>query len=82
MKNDQIDLSSMKKEQFLLGIGDLFMSMLGANQIALAAMNKKGEVTFLNPVLVKQIDPQALAEALLESWDDDQVEAILEFIHG
>jgi len=80
-KDDDIDLSAMSKEQVLAGVGDLLMTMLGSNRLAVVAMSGKGAVTFLNPLLALHIPPEELARVLLESWDDTEVEELLAHVY-
>jgi len=80
-KDDDINLSEMSKEQVLVGIGDLLMSLLGTHRIAVVAMSERGAVTFLNPLLVQNIPPEEMARVLLESWDESEVEELLSHVY-
>ena len=79
--DDTIDLSEMSREQVLVGIGDLLMGMLGSNRVSVVAMSGKGAVTFLNPLIVQHIPPEAMARVLLETWDEEEVEEILAHVY-
>ena len=80
--NTDIDISSMSKEQVLAGVGDLMLSMLGAHRVAVAVMSNKGDVTFLNPLIIQKIDPEVIAQRLLDAWPEEEVESLLEHIYG
>lgn len=80
-EDEDINLESLSEEQLLVGMGDLFLTMLGNNRVAVAVMSEEGAVTFLNPLLVQHIPAERLAESLLSSWSDDEVEKLLEHIY-
>jgi len=81
-QHSDIDLTEMSKEQVLVGMGDLLMSLLTANRVAVAAMDKEGRVTFINPLVIfSQVSPETLASELLEAWPEEEVEKILEHIY-
>ena len=80
-KETDIDLTKMSTEQVLVGMGDLLMNMLATNKVAIVLMSNEGAVTFLNPLLVRSIDPEDLAKELLNSWSEDEVMKVLEHIY-
>ena len=82
VKSSDIDLTHMTKEQILAGMGDLLLGMLGTNRVAVAVMSDSGAVTFLNPMAVQHIPPEALVGELLEAWAEDEVESLLGHIYG
>lgn len=77
-----IDFSSLTKEQTLSGMGDLFLSMLATNRASIAVLSQKGEITLLNPAILAKVDPESLAQILLESWDEEEVEEFLGYVYG
>ena len=78
---NEIDLTSLKDEQFLTGIGDLVIQLVGSYRAALVVRREDGVLTFLDVALIKQIPPEKMAEVLLESWDDAQVEEFLGYVY-
>lgn len=77
-----IDLTALTKEQVLTGVGDVLLGMLGVNRVALAVMDSNGTLTFLNPIVVKGIDPEALIQELVKTWTEEEIEKLLEHIYG
>ena len=80
-KDADIDLTEMTQEQVLVGMGDVLMGMLATNKVAIAVMSDSGAVTFVNPLVVTQIRPESLAQELLSSWTEEEVEKLLEHIY-
>ena len=81
-KSSDIDLTTLSKEQILSGMGDLLLGMLTTHKVALAVMSSEGAVTFLSPLICRNIPPEELAAQLLESWSEDEVAEALEHIYG
>lgn len=79
--HQDIDLSNLTKEQVLTGVGDTLLGMLGINKVAICALNSEGAVTFLNPLIVQHIPPEAFAAVLLESWSEEEVERFLVHVY-
>lgn len=82
MSDEDIDISSLTKEQVVAGVGDVLLNLLITNKIAVCAMSSSNSVTFLNPLIVRFIPAEELAKVLLEAWEDDEVVEFLEHVYG
>lgn len=80
--DSDIDLTALTREQVLVGMGDLLLSMLGTHRVALAVMSEEGAVTFLNPMLILNVKPEELASGLVDSWDEEEIAKLLEHVYG
>jgi len=81
-KEDDIDLTSLKPEQILAGIGDMVMGLLGTNRVAVVVQRDDGVISFINPLILQTTSPEELAKCLLESWSEEQIEEFLGHVYG
>jgi hypothetical protein len=81
-KADEIDLTGLSEEQTLQGLSDMLLTMLATNRCAVVVARDDGALTFLNPMILRDITPEALAQVLLESWDEEHVLSFLEHLYG
>ena len=79
---NEVDMTSLSLEQTLVGMGDMVRSLLSSSRVVLMVQRDDGALTFINPLVVQHIPPKYLAEVLLETWDEAQVEEFLEHVYG
>jgi len=82
MKGNEVDLTGLSQEQLFQGIADMVISLLQSHRVALLVSRDDGVITFLNPILLRDLPAEALANALLESWPEDKVAEMLEHVYG
>jgi hypothetical protein len=81
-KEEDIDLTELSEEQALQGISDILLSMLASNRCAVVVARDDGALTFLNPMVLKTVPIETMAQLLVESWDEEQIHGFLEFLYG
>jgi hypothetical protein len=79
---NEVDLTNLNKEQLLQGIADMVLSLLRTHRVALVVSRQDGVITFINPLILQEIPQEALAAALLESWDEADVADFMEHLYG
>lgn len=82
MKGNEVDLTGLSQEQLFQGIADMVISLLQSHRVALLVSRDDGVITFLNPILLRDLPAEALANVLLESWPEDKVAEMLEHVYG
>ena len=81
MDND-VDLTPLEKDQLLEGLGDVILSLVSESGAAIVVSREDGAMTFLNPVILREIPPEMMAQALLNTWEEDSVELFLKKLYG
>lgn len=81
-KADEIDLTGLSEEQTLQGLSDMLLTLLGTNKAAVVVARDDGALTFINPMILREIPAESMAKVLLESWEEPQVLAFLEYLYG
>jgi hypothetical protein len=78
----EIDLTRLSHEQFLQGFADTVLGLLRDHRVSLIVSRPDGVITFINPLILKEIPQEALAHTLLESWSEEDVVSFLEHVYG
>jgi hypothetical protein len=78
----EIDLTKLSREQFLQGFADTVLGLLADHRVAVIVSKPGGVITFLNPLILKEVSPEVLAETLLDSWSEEEVTSFLEHTYG
>lgn len=78
----EIDLTRLSNEQFLQGFADTVLGLLRDHRVSLIVSRPDGVITFINPLLLKEIPQESLAHTLLESWPEEEVISFLEHVYG
>jgi hypothetical protein len=79
---NEVDLTNLNNEQLLQGIADMVLSLLRSHRVALVVSRQDGAITFINPLILQGIPQEALAAALIESWDEVDVADFMEHLYG
>jgi hypothetical protein len=80
--SNDIDLSSLSKDQALAGLGDMVLSLLSEHRVAILVQREDGIVTFVNPTVICRVPEEEIVQALIDSWDDDEIAKLLGHIYG
>lgn len=72
MKSD-IDLTSLTLDEFRRRLGELVEGALRQDGCCVLLCGNEKVVTIVDPVVLTYVPDDRMAEALLGSWDDDEI---------
>tara|TARA_Y100000034_G_scaffold117718_1_gene157475 strand:+ start:282 stop:533 length:252 start_codon:yes stop_codon:yes gene_type:complete len=82
MGDKDIDLASLSETQVLQGLGDLARSLLRSKRVAVFFLREDSAVTIVDPGVIAALPPEALIAALVDSWEETQIQEFLEHVYG